>query len=164
MKILAILLSFLLFLAPLISCKKKPAGTPAPKTQKVQKEEIKLEEEKPSEEIVAFNPPQRDPFTSLVLKAKEAEAKKPRGLHPLESYSVDEFRLIAIVWNKNERYAMVTVPDGKSYTIKEGTTVGIHNGKVMRIEPKAVYIREFIKDYRGVVRARDFTLKLREEE
>lgn len=164
MKIPVTLLSILLLFVPLLSCKKETAQTPPPKAQKVQKEEVKIEEEKPSEEVVAFNPPARDPFSSLVLKAKQAEAKRPKGLHPLESYSVDEFKLIAIVWNKKDRYAMVTVPDGKSYTIKEGMAVGIHNGKVVRIDPKAVYIREFIKDYRGVVKPRDFTLKLREEE
>lgn len=164
MKILTIFITLLFLISPVLSCKKKGAQAPPPKAQKVQKEEIKLEEEKPSEELVAFNPPARDPFSSLVLKAKQAEARKPRGLHPLESYSVDEFKLIAIVWNKTDRYAMVTVPDGKSYTIKEGMTVGIHNGKVVKIDPKAVLIREFIKDYRGVVKPRDFTLKLREEE
>ena len=162
MRVIAILLSLVL-IAGMPACKKKET-TPPPKAQKVQKQELKMEEEKPAEEIVAFNPPARDPFSSLVLKAKQAEAKKPKGLHPLESYSVDEFKLIAIVWNKADRYAMVTVPDGKSYTIKEGMTVGIHNGKVIRIEPKAVYIREFIKDYKGVVRPMDYTLKLREEE
>lgn len=164
MRVFALLLSIVILTVPLLSCKKKGVQAPPPKAQKVQKEEAKLPEEKPSEELVAFNPPARDPFSSLVLKAKQAEVKKPKGLHPLESYSVDEFKLIAIVWNRMDRYAMITVPDGKSYTIKEGMTVGIHNGKVVKIDPKAVHIREFIKDYKGVVKPRDFTLKLREEE
>ncbi len=164
MKILTIILSITILIFPVFSCKKKGVQTPPPKAQKVQKVEGKPEEEKTSEELVAFAPPARDPFSSLVLKAKQAEVKKPKGLHPLESYSVDEFKLIAIIWNKADKYAMVTVPDGKSYTLKEGMTVGIHNGKVVKIDPKAVHIREFIKDYKGVVRPRDFTLKLREEE
>lgn len=164
MKILTIILSITILIVPVFSCKKKGLQAPPPKAQKVQKEEAKQEEEKPSEELVAFNPPPRDPFSSLILKAKQAEVKKTKGLHPLENYSVDEFKLIAIVWNKTDKYAMVTVPDGKSYTIKEGMTVGIHNGKVVKIDPKSVHIREFIKDYKGVVKPRDFTLKLREEE
>lgn len=163
MRVIAILLMISLLLMTTPSCKKKTVQVPPPKAQKVQKEELKPEEEKP-EEVVAFNPPPRDPFSSLVLKAKQMEAKRPKGMHPLESYSIDEFKLIAIVWDRTDRYAMVVVPDGKAYTIKEGMTVGIHNGKVVRIEPKAVYIKEFIKDYRGVIRSRDYTLKLREEE
>jgi Tfp pilus assembly protein PilP len=163
MRLIAITLSLALILITAPACKKKATTTPS-KTQKVQKEEVKPEEEKTVEEVIAFIPPERDPFSSLVLKAKQEEAKRPKGMHPLESYSVDEFKLIAIVWNRAERYAMVTTPDGKSYTIKEGMTVGIHNGKVLKIEPKVVLIREFIKDYKGVVKPRDYTLKLREEE
>jgi Tfp pilus assembly protein PilP len=163
MRLIAITLSLALILITAPACKKKATTTPS-KTQKVQKEEVKPEEEKTVEEVIAFIPPERDPFSSLVLKAKQEEAKRPKGMHPLESYSVDEFKLIAIVWNSAERYAMVTTPDGKSYTIKEGMTVGIHNGKVLKIEPKVVLIREFIKDYKGVVKPRDYTLKLREEE
>ncbi len=163
MRIVAILIGCLLALSSIPSCKKEAPQAPLPKAQKIQKEEVKLEE-KVEEEVVAFIPPSRDPFSSPVLEAKQAEAKRPKGLHPLESYSIDEFRLIATVWNRAERYAMVVLPDGKSYTIKEGMTVGIHNGKVVKIEPSSVHIREFVKDYRGVVKPRDYTLKLREDE
>ncbi|MFN3740857.1 MAG: pilus assembly protein PilP [Thermodesulfovibrionales bacterium] len=169
MRVFALLLSIVILTVPVLSCKKKGVQAPPPKAQKVQKVEGTQEEEKTSEEPVDFNPPARDPFSSLILKAKQADVRKPKGLHrfedySFEDYSVDEFKLIAIVWNKADRYAMVTVPDGKSYTIKEGMTVGIHNGKVVKIEPKAVHIREFIKDYKGVERPRDVILKLREEE
>lgn len=163
MRYLTVIMTLLLIITP-VSCKKTtPAGkkTQPDKIVKPQVEETKPETQ---EEIVAFNPPERDPFSSLVLKAKQAEKVKKKGLSPLESYSVDEFKLIAIVWDRHDKYAMVTVPDGKSYTLKEGMKVGIHDGKVLRIEPGSVHIREYIKDYKGNIKSRDYIMKLREEE
>ncbi len=163
MRYIIIISTLLLIITP-VSCKKgttPPKKTEPPKVTKTQVEEQKKEL---VEEIVAFNPPERDPFSSLVLKAKEAEKARKKGVSPLETYSVDEFRLIAIVWNRDDKYAMVTAPDGKSYTIKEGMRVGIHDGKVLRIEPVSVHIREYIKDYKGNIKPRDYVMKLREEE
>mgnify|MGYP002335949801 CR=1 FL=1 len=102
----------------------------------------------------------RDPFVPLIVKAET----KPKGLIPIESYEVSEFKLIAILWDKTKYYAVITLPDGKSYTIKEGVKLGLHGGKVYKIIKDSVIIREQIRDYRGVLSPKDTVLKLRREE
>lgn len=103
----------------------------------------------------------RDPFTSLIVK-KEPDKKK--GMLPVESYEVSEFKLIAILWGRGGYYAVVTLPDGKSYTVKENMKLGLHNGKIYKINKDSVIIREQIRNERGVMGPQDTILKLRGEE
>ncbi|MEW5744810.1 MAG: pilus assembly protein PilP [Nitrospirota bacterium] len=103
----------------------------------------------------------RDPFTPLVVKA---DTDKKKGVPPIENYEVSEFKLIAVLWGRDGYYAVITLPDGKSYTIREGMRLGLHKGKVFRILRDTVVIREQVRDYSGVVSAKDTVLKLRREE
>ncbi len=110
----------------------------------------------------------RDPFTPLVVEPKEVKPKKvepkevePRkGPTPLERYDVTEFKLIATLWNE-QYYAVVTLPDGRSHTIRDGTKLGLHEGKVYKITKDSVVVKELL---RGILKPRDTILKLREEE
>jgi Tfp pilus assembly protein PilP len=104
----------------------------------------------------------RDPFVSLVQVAKE-KPKRLRGAKPIENFDVDEVRLIAILWDNKQYYALITLPDGKSYTIRRGTTLGLYGGKVEEITRDSVLIREHVKDYRGQLKTKDTILKLRKE-
>ncbi|MBZ0157246.1 MAG: pilus assembly protein PilP [Alphaproteobacteria bacterium] len=103
----------------------------------------------------------RDPFTPLI---KKTEQENKRILTPIERYTTDEVKLVAVLWTGKGYYAVVTLPDGKSYTLREGTKLGPHGGKVLRISRDSMVIREQIKDYRGTVSPKDTTLKLRREE
>ena len=104
----------------------------------------------------------RDPFQSLVDVAK-AKPKRSAGKRPIENFDVDEIRLSAIVWDQKEYYALITLPDSKSYTIKRGMTLGLYGGKVVEITKDSVLIREQVKDYRGQLKTKDTLLKLRKE-
>ena len=99
----------------------------------------------------------RDPFASLLM---QMATEKRKGAPPLESYDVADFRLTAILWNKSGFYALVLSPDGKNLTLRIGMTIGLHGGKIFKITTDSVIIREFLKDYRGVVRPHIFVCKL----
>ena len=103
----------------------------------------------------------RDPFTPLIVKK---EPDKKRGLLPLESYGASEFKLIAILWGRGGYSAVVTLPDGRSYTVRENMRLGLHNGKIYKINKDSVIIREQIRNERGVMGLQDTILKLRGEE
>lgn len=103
----------------------------------------------------------RDPFIPLIIKA---DTKPQKGLIPIESYEVSEFKLIAILWDKTKYYAVITLPDGKSYTIKEGMKLGLYGGKAYKITKDSVIIREQVRDYKGALSPKDTILKLRREE
>lgn len=103
----------------------------------------------------------RDPFVSLIAKAQEAPKK---GQTPLESYDVSAIKVLGIVWNNKGYHASIVLPDGKAYTINEGMTIGLHQGKIQKINNNSVVIKELIKDYRGEIKPKETILKLREEE
>lgn len=111
----------------------------------------------------------RDPFAPLVVKEAPKDAKKEgikpqKDAMPLESYDITTFKLIGILWNKIGYYAVIVLPDGKFYNIKEGVKLGLHGGKVYKITKDSVIIREQKRDYKGVLYSKDIILKLREEE
>jgi type IV pilus assembly protein PilP len=117
-------------------------------------------------ETYTYNPEgRRDPFLSIIMAAKRAEEKKrPKGLVPLEDYDVSQIRLIAVIWGAEGYYALIGLPDGKHYTIREGVTLGLHGGKVQRITDDSLIVRELIRDYRGRLKPQDTVLRLRKEE
>jgi Tfp pilus assembly protein PilP len=103
----------------------------------------------------------RDPFAPLVSKR---EGGREKGVSPLETYEVAEMKVIAILWAKNKYYAVFSLPDGKSYTVADGTKVGTHNGVIAKIVKDSVVIKERVRDARGVMSPRDIVLRLRGEE
>jgi Tfp pilus assembly protein PilP len=120
-------------------------------------------EEKVEQQVYVYDAKgRRDPFMSLVVVAKQKPGVK-KNANPVENYDVSEIKLSAIVWDKKQYYALITLPDNKSYTIKKGMTLGLYGGKVQNITSDSVLIREQIKDYRGQLKTKDTLLKLRNE-
>jgi Tfp pilus assembly protein PilP len=163
-------LSIVIFLLLIIGgCAKgqPPAKTPTAETVKPApvKEAPKVEEAKKTEpEGYNYNAGgRRDPFLSLVEITKEKPTKK-KGATPFESYSLDEIKLLAIASSNNKHYALIMLPDGKTYTLTKGMTIGMQGGKVEKIAKGSVWIREYVKDYRGELKPRDTILKLHKGE
>lgn len=103
----------------------------------------------------------RDPFISLIRPAAKEQEKT--GI-PWLDYDVSQMRLIAIASDKRAEYALIGLPDKKYYTIREGMTVGLHRGKVVKILGDTVLIREMKPDYKGRMQPVDTYLRLRKEE
>lgn len=104
----------------------------------------------------------RDPFTPLILEVKEKPQRK-KGASPMEDFDVEEIKLIAIAWDSKQAYAMITLPDRKSYTIRKGMPLGLYGGRVEEITRDSVIIREQVRDYKGQMKTKDTILKLRKE-
>lgn len=134
----------------------KPAGVKeAPKAEEVKKT---------APEEYKYNAGgRRDPFLSLIEITKEKPTKK-KGATPFESYSLDEVKLLAIASSNNKHYALIQLPDGKTYTLTRGMTIGMQGGKVEKISKGSVWIREYAKDYRGGLQPKDTILKLHKGE
>lgn len=157
--------TFVLILIPLIGCKKEQTivKNPVEEIQPLKTEEkveTPVETKKIDEEIYAYVAKgRRDPFLPLTVSLKKKPTRKA-GATPVESYDVDEIKLIAIAWDRHRHYALIMLPDNKSYTITEGMTLGLHGGKVHKITDEEVIIREYIKDSRGNVRSKNTVLRL----
>jgi Tfp pilus assembly protein PilP len=106
----------------------------------------------------------RDPFVSILEALARKQSQKKKGLFPIEDFDLSQIRVIAIMSDVKDNYALVGLPDGKFYTIKEGMTIGIHEGTVHSILEDMVLIREFKPDFRGQMRPEDTYLRLRKEE
>jgi type IV pilus assembly protein PilP len=142
----------------------KTESKPAPKPKAAAEQAAPaVAEEKIEKEVYVYDARgRRDPFKSLVAVAKEKPHFKKKA-NPLENYDVDEIKLAAIVWDNRQYYALITLPDNKSYTIRKGMALGLYSGKVQDITKDSVLIREEVKDYRGQPRTKDTLLKLRKE-
>jgi Tfp pilus assembly protein PilP len=163
-------LIFINFLIPLGGCSKgkPPAKKPAAEQAAPITKQTPVTEAQGSKEIVkeeyAYDAKgRRDPFLPLVMMSKEKVEKK-KGAKPIESFSVDEINLLAIAWDKNKYYALIMLPDKKTFTITEGMTLGLEGGKVEKITENTVLIREYVKDYKGNMQQRDTVLKLHKGE
>ncbi|MHB8882243.1 MAG: pilus assembly protein PilP [Thermodesulfovibrionales bacterium] len=151
----------------LAGCGKKNAPqAPAAKQPKAAVPVVQVpsaEEQKVEKEVYTYEVKnRRDPFLSLIVDIKKDVVRKKKA-NPIENFDVDEIKLIAIAWDKKNSYAMITLPDGKSYTIKKGTTLGLYGGRVDEITKKTVRITESVKDYKGQSVSKATILKLREE-
>ncbi len=105
----------------------------------------------------------RDPFAPLVdVQARSAAKKQARILGTLESYDIADFRLVAIIEKKNrQNYGLLVAADNKSFTVREGTVIGLNKGKVKEINSNEVVIVEYIKDFKGDLKPREVVLELR---
>jgi Tfp pilus assembly protein PilP len=165
------LIYILCLLLPLGACSKEPVSVTKPRAKQaktVTAEDQKKQPAVETEDIIqnkfyAYNPQdKRDPFLPLVKTTKKTSKKK--GASPIESFSVEEIKLLAIASDKDESYAMIELPNKKTFTIKEGTTLGLEGGKVEEISVDKVVIREDVKDYRGNLKPKYTVLKLHKGE
>lgn len=107
----------------------------------------------------------RDPFEPLVDIKKRKIEEKPHALGTLEGYDITDFRLLAIVDKSGrQNYGLLLSSDDKSFTVRIGTVIGLHDGRVKEIQPDKIVIEEYIEDYKGELRPRQVVLELRKEE
>jgi Tfp pilus assembly protein PilP len=125
-----------------------------------------------------YNPAnKRDPFKPLVEDRTEGAApaavkKIPEvvssGATPLERLSLEQVRLVAVIWNirdtqgkMREPKALIEDGQGKGYIITQGTAIGKQQGKVSQITANEVTITEKYYDpSSGRIKTRDVPLKL----
>lgn len=161
--IFILILTSLLFLG---GCDKQAAPSKAAATKAAQEaapQSADAKGTKAVEEVITYEKrgKKRDPFVSLVVTAVE---KPKKGQTPLENYDISAIKILGIVWNEKGHFATVVLPDGKAYTLREGMTIGIHEGKIQKINKNHIVIIERIKDYKGQLKSKETILKLREGE
>ncbi len=139
-----------------------PRATSAPAAQPSQSETaVKVEEIKPAEEQVFRYESIGlvDPFEPIVGKREGVTA-----VSPLEQYSLDQLKLVAIIWGVPEPRAMVEDPQGKGYIIKKGTKIGKNQGVVIKILDNEVVVLETFVDLLNRKKTNEVSLKLQRSE
>jgi len=118
-------------------------------------------------EFIPYNPKiKRDPFVSPIeITKKKIQKVRRKTMNPLESYDLEEIRVIGIVYTGKEYLASVVLPDGKGFTVKKGMRIGINGGKIIKISEAGILVREYFPDYiTGQLKPRDRLMKLHKEE
>ena len=165
-RIACVCMLILSLIAPLGGCSKDKPPPRKPAAKKPAPSAAQAEAKAPEEvkkfvpEHYAYNAKgRRDPFFTLILP-KEAKPTKRVGASPMESYDIDQIQLMAVAKDFERYYALIRLPDKKTYTILEGMTLGLQGGKVTEITKEGVFIREYVRDYRGNIKPKDTFLKL----
>ena len=104
----------------------------------------------------------RDPFQSLtrLVKIDKTLAERP----PLQRVPLSDLKLLGIMWGGYGYYGLVRTPDGKGYTVKEGTLMGTNNGVISTITDKTVIVSEPSIDITGNKSTKDVVILLRPKE
>ncbi len=109
----------------------------------------------------------KDPFKPLAIaaptvKAVGSKSGKLGNLSnlPINSFDVTQFKVIGIITGLKENRAMIVDPNGKSYVIKVGTTVGLNEGRVSRINAASIEVTEQFTDDSGKKRKQVVKLNL----
>jgi type IV pilus assembly protein PilP len=102
------------------------------------------------EEFVYVTKGRRDPFVPLTrIRRPVVEAAEPET--PLQSFDLNQFKLIGVIVGMGASKAMVVAPDGKSYVLAKGVKIGKNNGVVIEINSDAVRVEEKYYDFSGNV-------------
>lgn len=101
----------------------------------------------------------RDPFLAIVQDANKA-VEVNLNVPPLQRVGLSEIGLIGIVWGGFGYIAMVQTPDGRGYTVREGTRIGSHDGLVSSITAEALTIKEPFLDIFGRKEMREHVIPL----
>lgn len=115
-----------------------------------------------------YNPQKMaDPFVPFVQQRNQEEVHETRiparPLTPLEKVQLDELNLVGVIWREDHAqssWAMVELPDGKGFILKQGSVVGPNQGKVVAILPHEVVVLEKIASIHGEPRDKQVVLKL----
>jgi type IV pilus assembly protein PilP len=105
----------------------------------------------------------REPFAAIV-KDGHLPGEDDQNLPPLQRISLTELNLIGIIWGGFGYSAMVQTPDGKGYTVRQGTRIGPNNGTVSSITENAVIVHERYTDVYGSKQVREYVKLLHAKE
>jgi type IV pilus assembly protein PilP len=101
----------------------------------------------------------RDPFRSYVLdRLKEVEVSS-KG--PLEQFELQQLSVLGVVWETNNRRALVSDPSGQAYIVSLGDAIGKNDGRVIDIEDNLVLVRETYVDYVGDKTTKEIEMRVR---
>ena len=115
----------------------------------------------------------RDPFTAAVAEIAEQLAPSVGGglqpdstrrREPLENFSLQELRMVAMMTLEDRTWAAVVGPDGTVHRLQVGNYIGRNHGQVLRITETSVEMTEIVPDGKGGWQERDNVLAMVLEE
>lgn len=108
-----------------------------------------------------------DPFTPFIQEEVQPEQEEPqepqRPLTPLEKIELSQLKLVGILWRNDpgqSPLAMVELPDGKGFILRQGLSIGRNQGRIVSILPDRIIVSEKVRDIYGTMREKTSELQL----
>ncbi len=170
-KLLMVSFAAVLLIFPLLSGCKKSSAPPAPAEKAAEPAKADLQAEaavqdtsKNDQGYVYDRRDRRDPFVPLLEVKKTTKKGEEKVMGTLTSYDIGDFQVLAIAKKGNRRYALLLAPGNRSFTVYEGTVLGVHNGTVEKITDNEVITIERTENYLGKIESRQLILELHKGE
>lgn len=113
----------------------------------------------------AFDLP--DPFKPRKLKLTQGggglQPDMNRPKEPLEAYSLESLKMVGVLKQKGNTYAVIKAPDNAIYRIHSGNYIGQNFGRVTAVNDTTVKIKEIVQDSAGDWAERESNLTLQEQ-
>lgn len=98
----------------------------------------------------------RDPFRSqtdispgTVAAQQEYSGPRPeatRRREPLESYPIDSLKMVGLLQQRSQTWALVRDPDGTIHRVQPGNFAGQNHGKITAVTENRIDITELVPD------------------
>lgn len=98
-----------------------------------------------SQETVYDPSGKRDPFKPFIKLTQNENETKPRVnelLPPIKRYSLEEFKLVGVLWMKKRPKAMIVDPEKNTYVLSVGDEIGNMQGKIVEIRNNGILVEE----------------------
>jgi type IV pilus assembly protein PilP len=96
-----------------------------------------------------------DPFDTENLKEQvkdlpgvndESGPDRSRRKEPLEAFPIDGLKLVGILAQHGEQWAVVRAPDKSVHRVRQGNYMGVNNGEIIAVNDSDVYVTELVKN------------------
>lgn len=108
-----------------------------------------------------------DPFKPRKLKLTQGggglQPDMNRPKEPLEAYSLESLKMVGVLKQKGNTYAVIKASDNAIYRIHSGNYIGQNFGRVTAVNDTTVKIKEIVQDSAGDWAERESNLTLQEQ-
>ncbi len=102
----------------------------------------------------------KDPFRSFVLDRLKEVDVTTKG--PLEQFELQQLDVLGVVWETDNRRALVADPSGQAYIVSEGDAIGKNDGQILSIDDNLMLVRETYVDYVGDRTTKEIEMRVRQ--
>ena len=69
-----------------------------------------------------------------------------RRKEPLEAFPVDALRLVGVLEQDDENWAVIRAPDGTVHRVKQGNYMGTNFGEILAVNDTTVEVSELVRN------------------
>lgn len=109
-----------------------------------------------------FKPRKIEPPKTASAGGIQPDFNRPR--EPLESYPLENLKMVGTLQNDKSIYALVKTPDNNLFRVGKGNYLGQNFGRITGIDESEIKLREIVQDSTGTWEEKGQTLQLQDEQ